>query len=46
MNEKNSEQLSVVMHLGLSHHYVITIPVKIFSNMPQGIERPFREKKE
>jgi len=35
MNEKNPEVSSVVMVLGLSHHYaqVLTIPVTIISNM-------------
>jgi len=35
MNEKSPEGLSVIMDLGLSHHYaqVLTIPVKIISNM-------------
>jgi len=35
MNEKNSEGTSVVMDLGLSHHYaqVLTKPVKIISYM-------------
>jgi hypothetical protein len=35
MKEKNPEGPSVVMDLGLSHHYaqVLNIPVKIISNM-------------
>ena len=48
MNEKNHDGPSVVMDLGLSHHYaqVITIPVKIFSNMPKRNKgRHFREDK-
>jgi hypothetical protein len=38
MNEKNPEEPSIVMDLGLSHQYaqVITIPVKIISNMPEN----------
>jgi hypothetical protein len=41
MNEKNPEGLSVLMDLGLSDHYaqMLNIPGKIFSNMPQRIER-------
>jgi len=35
MNEKNPEGPSIVMDLGLSHHYarVLTTPAKIISNM-------------
>jgi len=46
MNEKNHDGPSVVMDLGLSHHYaqVLTIPVKIFSYMPHRNKgRHFRE---
>jgi hypothetical protein len=40
MNEKNSLGPSVIMDLGLSHHYaqVLTIAVKRLSNMPHRIE--------
>jgi len=41
MNEKNPEGPSVVMGLGLSHHYaqVLTIPVIITSNMLHNNKR-------
>ena len=48
MNEKNPDGPSVVMDLGLSHYYaqVLTIPVKIISNMPhRNKKRHFREDK-
>jgi hypothetical protein len=48
MNEKSPEGLSVIMDLGLSHHYaeVLNIPVKIISNMThRNKKRYFREDK-
>jgi hypothetical protein len=49
MNERNPEGPSVVMDLGLSHHYaqVLTMAVKIISNMTDRYkkERHFREDK-
>jgi len=43
MKQKNPEGPSVVMDLGLSEQYaqVLTIAVKIISNMPQRTERTF-----
>jgi len=46
MNEKNPDGPSVVMDLGLSHHYaqVLTIPVTIISNIPHRNKRDILEK--
>jgi hypothetical protein len=41
MNVKNPDGLSIIMDLGLSHQYaqVLSVPLKIFSNMTHKIAR-------
>jgi hypothetical protein len=48
MNEKNSEEPSIVMDLGLSHHYaqVLTLPLRTLVMCHAELkERHFREDK-
>jgi len=46
MNQKTPDRPSIVMDLGLSHHYaqVLTVPVTIISNIPHRNKRDILEK--